>query len=192
MEEADTLEKILSNYRERLVEGLNGFDFSELMPLVQSLQRVRAQGRTVFTAGNGGSASTAQHMATDLGLGTNLTQPPLRVVSLSESTSAITATGNDIDYSQIFSRQLGALGVSGDLLILISASGNSPNLINAASVAKSQGIQVAAVTGFDGGELALISDVSIHVQTEVGDYGVAEDIHSAISHALKEAMTQSA
>jgi D-sedoheptulose 7-phosphate isomerase len=151
---------------------------------------VRRSGSTVFIAGNGGSASTASHISLDWMLGPNLVNPPLRVISLVDSTASITATGNDIAFLDIFSRPLRALAQEGDLLVVVSASGNSPNLVSLVETARDKGVRVAAITGFDGGRLAKAADLSIHVATEIGDYGVAEDIHLMIGHMVKEALLE--
>lgn len=158
------------------------------MALVSLLQRIRKSGSTVFIAGNGGSASTAEHISLDWMLGTGLSSPPLRVVSLSESSASITATGNDFAFDAIFSRQLQSLAVEGDLLVVISASGNSANLVGLVEEARGMGVQIVAITGFDGGQLAQLAELSVHVPTAVGDYGVAEDLHLMIGHIVKEVL----
>jgi D-sedoheptulose 7-phosphate isomerase len=128
--------------------------------------------------------------------GTNLNNPPLRVVSLADNNSALTATGNDLDFEQIFSRQVSVLGKTKDILIAISASGNSPNLLKAVNTAKSIGIETVGIIGFDGGQLALDVDFLIHVPTNQGAYGLSEDAHLAINHIItsilkKEAIRES-
>ena len=91
-------------------------------------------------------------------------------------------------FEEVFSRQLNSLGSAGDLLLVISASGNSPNLLKLVDDAKTIGVEVVALTGFDGGRLAQIADLSVHVSTAMGDYGVAEDLHLMIGHIVKEAL----
>jgi len=140
----------------------------------------------VFIAGNGGSATTASHMATDLGVGSLRRNNPIRCISLVENTGVLTATSNDLDFSSIFSQQLKLLGKSGDILICFSASGNSKNLIDAIGTAKLLGINTVGITGFDGGQVKRICDHSVHIPTELGSYGIVEDLHSTVSHLLTE------
>ena len=178
--------RVIESYVSRLVGALHQIDQDEILSLCSVLSTARRNEATVFIAGNGGSASTSEHIALDWSLGTRLSNPPLRVFCLSLSGSSITATGNDVSFEEVFSRQLEALGVQGDLLVVISASGNSPNLLRLVEVAKTNGVQTVALTGFDGGLLKNRADLTVHVPTKVGDYGVAEDAHLAIGHITKE------
>lgn len=183
---SEPAEELIDSYRHRMSASLESFDFATILALVREIQLVREKGRTVFIAGNGGSAATSNHLALDWMLGTKLTNPPLRVISLSESVASITATGNDLSFGDVFARQLEALSEEDDLLVIISASGNSPNLVKLSEVAQRKGCRIAALTGFDGGKLANIADVSVHVTTADGDYGVSEDLHLMIGHIVKE------
>ena len=180
----------LEIYRSRLVEAIGGLDMQTVSDFVSMLLAVRHRGGTVFVAGNGGSTSTASHYVVDWMFGTGIVDPPLPVIALADNLSGVTATGNDLDFGSIFSRPLSALGKSGDLLVVVSASGNSPNLLSAVNSARSGGISIASITGFDGGSLKDIADVAIHVPTAIGDYGVAEDIHLMIGHMVKEALIE--
>lgn len=179
---------IAETYMARIRQSLQALDTKQIANLVLALRAVRQAGSTTFIAGNGGSASTADHISLDWMLGTGLSNPPLRVVSLAQSAASMTATGNDIAFEDVFSRQLKSLARTGDLLVVISASGNSPNLLKLVDDAKKIGVQVIAMTGFDGGRLAQIADLSVHVPTAMGDYGVAEDLHLMIGHIVKEAL----
>lgn len=181
-------QRVIASYISRALDSLEGLSREKIIELLGLLAEARKSGSTVFIAGNGGSASTAAHIALDWMLGTGLLNPPLRVVSISDSSASITATGNDFSFDQVFSRQLASLASSGDLLVVISASGNSPNLIKVAQEANRLGVQVVAMTGFDGGRLAQMADLSVHVPTAIGDYGVAEDLHHMIGHIVKEAL----
>jgi len=140
--------------------------------------------KSIWIAGNGGSAATASHFATDLSRCTNKDSNPVRGISLCDNSSLITAIGNDFGFEFIFSKQLSSLAAEGDLLVTLSASGNSQNLLSAMNWAKANGLSNLALTGFDGGQAKLISDFSLHVPTAVGDYGVAEDSHSILCHYL--------
>lgn len=159
----------------------------EVIALVIAINQVRKTGGTVYIVGNGGSASTASHFATDIGIGSLNRANPVRSVSLCDNTAAITAIANDLDYSSIFAQQLKLLGKQGDLLIVISASGNSDNLIKAVEVASELGMESHSLTGFDGGKLKhLTLGRNIHVETPKGAYGLVEDAHLAICHVITE------
>ncbi len=171
-------------YVDDCVAALHGIDLDAVAALAQAILEVRAAGRTVFTAGNGGSATTATHMATDLMFTTRLANPPLHVIALTDNVATMTATANDLSYGEVFSRQLSNLGSAGDLLVLVSASGNSPNMISAAATAKDLGIRTAALTGFGGGQLAKTADISVHLATPKGAYGPVEDVHLSVNHMI--------
>lgn len=141
-------------------------------------------GKTIWVAGNGGSAATASHFATDLSRCTNSFGEPVRGISLCDNLGLITAIGNDFGFDSVFSRQLNNVAVKGDLLMVISASGNSKNLLLAIEWAKKNGLKTLALTGFDGGKAKVLADTSLHVPTSNGDYGVAEDSHSMLCHFL--------
>lgn len=179
---------IADSYISRKIQTLKAFDSSQIASLVEILGRIRESRSTIFIAGNGGSASTAEHIAVDWMLGTELSDPPLRVVSIAQSAPSISATGNDHSFDDVFSRQLKSLATRGDLLLVISASGNSANLLKLASLAQDMEVNVVSMTGFDGGKLAKVADLSVHVPTSIGDYGVAEDLHLMIGHIVKEAL----
>ena len=159
----------------------------EVVKLAIAINQVRKTGGTVYIAGNGGSASTASHFATDISIGSLNRANPVRSVSLCDNTAAITAIANDMDYSSIFAQQLKLLGKQGDLLIVISASGNSDNLIKAVGITSELGIESHSLTGFDGGKLKQLTlGRNIHVETPKGAYGLVEDAHLAICHVITE------
>jgi D-sedoheptulose 7-phosphate isomerase len=159
----------------------------EVMKLAIAINQARKTESTVYISGNGGSASTASHFATDIGIGSLNRSNPVRSVSLCDNTAAITAIANDMDYSSIFAQQLKLLGKQGDLLIVISASGNSDNLLKAVEVASELGMESHSLTGFDGGKLKQLTlGRNIHVETPKGAYGLVEDAHLAICHVITE------
>jgi D-sedoheptulose 7-phosphate isomerase len=166
---------------------LTQISVEEVANLTIAIEKIRLAGRVVYIAGNGGSASTASHFATDIGIGSLNRANPVRSVSLCDNTAAITAIANDMDYSSIFAQQLKLLGKQGDLLIVISASGNSDNLIKAVEVASALGMESHSLTGFDGGKLKQLTlGRNIHVETPKGAYGLVEDAHLAICHVITE------
>ena len=177
---------VVTRYRNRLHQAIEGLDESEINQFALELLGARQRGSTIFLAGNGGSASTVNHYAIDWALGTEVDNPPFRVLSLSDSVASLSATGNDKTFDLVFARPLRRLGEEGDVLVVVSASGNSPNLLAAVSVAREKGVRVVAVTGFDGGKLKSLADVSVHISTAPGDYGVAEDLHLSVGHIIKE------
>ncbi len=150
---------------------------------VECLHRAFEEGRTVFLVGNGGSAANASHFGQDLAKGTLASMAAtrrFRVVPLTDNIGFITALANDEGYESIFEQQLRNLARSGDVLVAISGSGNSPNVLRAVDYARSIGMTTIGVTGFDGGKLRPLADVSVHVP--VDDMGMTEALHSVIFH----------
>ncbi len=150
---------------------------------VEALYAGFEQGRTVFLIGNGGSAANASHFGQDLAKGTLSSMSAtrrFRVIPLTDNIGFITALANDEGYDSIFEQQLRNLAASGDLLVAISGSGNSPNVIRATEYARSIGMKVIGVTGFDGGKLKALSDVSVHIP--VDDMGMTEALHGVVFH----------
>lgn len=186
MQSSTDFSDVITRYRNRLEQAIERIDESEIDQFALELLGARQRGSTIFLAGNGGSASTVNHYAIDWALGTEVDNPPFRVLSLSESVASLSATGNDKTFDLVFARPLRRLGEEGDVLVVVSASGNSPNLLAAVSVAQEKGVRVVAVTGFDGGKLKSLADVSVHIPTALGDYGVAEDLHLSVGHIIKE------
>jgi D-sedoheptulose 7-phosphate isomerase len=177
-----------NDYRIQLSKYVSEIKFDEFETLVNLLLQSRRNNAQVLIAGNGGSAATSSHFAIDLGVGTmKLGKLPIKSISLADNLSTITAIANDLDFSKVFEKQIEVLGKPGDLLILISASGNSKNLINALNVAVQKEMKVFTLTGFDGGELKLLSSGSnVHIPSKVGEYGLVEDLHLSICHMATE------
>lgn len=173
------------------LSGLLSISESDLNSAAASILECIANQNSIWIVGNGGSASTAEHFETDLSfIRKGNSFPKTKVSALTANSSLISAIANDIGYENVFSHQLFRRAESGDLCILISASGNSENLIKAASAAKEIGLHTLGLLGFDGGRLAQILDTSIIVRTEIGKYGPVEDMHLAICHALSEIVGQ--
>lgn len=149
-----------------------------------------SSGKMVYSCGNGGSASIANHFVCDhCKLVRTDTDLSPRVVSLSNTVELITAIGNDISYDEVFSYQLSALGQPDDVLITISSSGDSENIVRAALQAKKNNMPVISMTGFTGGRSAKIADVNLHVTAD--NYGVIEDVHQSLMHVLAQYIRQS-
>jgi D-sedoheptulose 7-phosphate isomerase len=173
-----------SAYLEYLCKVLKDIEVKEIGRFIATLLEAREHGATIFFIGNGGSAATASHFANDLSIGTNDYKAPFRAISLTDNVAILTAIGNDFGYEEIFVRQLRVLGRSGDVVIGISASGNSPNLLKAFEYARTAGIKTVAITAFDGGKLKLVADEGIHVPTAPKEYGPAEDGHMILDHLV--------
>ena len=176
---------------EAYVEALRGvlsrLDTNVVDSITDVLSRAWEQGRTVYIVGNGGSAATAAHLATDLSKGTATDgQPGLRAVSLADNVALLTAWANDTSYDHSFSGPLRAFLAPGDVLIAISASGRSPNVLEAVRAADSMGAVTIGLTGFGGGVLAQTAQIAMVV--DAFDYGLVEDVHLSIGHALTAAL----
>jgi D-sedoheptulose 7-phosphate isomerase len=175
------------NYVDRVRGVLDSLDIEAIERVVAALIEVLENNRTVFICGNGGSASTASHMAADLGKNTAVPgKSRLRVMSLTDNMSWFSALGNDLGYDNVFVEQIANLLQPGDVLITISASGNSPNVVKAAEFTRANGGIVIALVGFEGGRLKEIADIAIH--TRSGDYGPVEDSHLMLDHIFVEAL----
>lgn len=164
---------------------------NDLLPMhfiaeaLQLVEKAYRSGKQIFIIGNGGSASTASHMVCDfqkfiLGYKGDRKIPRMKALSLSDNTEVLTAWANDVGYEVVFSEQLKNQAEEGDLLIALSASGSSPNIIRAVDVAKLKGIKVIGLTGFAGGKLKELADVPIHVESN--DYGIVENVHLMFGH----------
>ena len=172
------------SYLQYVCEVLRAIEVEEIAAFVRTLLEARARGAAIYLIGNGGSAATAAHFANDLAVGTNCSARPFRAFSLCDNQAVITAIANDFGYEQVFARQLQVLARSGDVVIAISASGNSPNLLRAVEYAQRSGIHTVGITAFDGGQLRKLADQSIHVPTGPKEYGPAEDAHMVLDHLL--------
>ncbi len=167
---------------------LKGIDRDAFQAMVAIVQHTYDNDKVIYVCGNGGSAATATHMVNDLvkAPAEASGRRPIRAIGLADNMSLVTAYANDIAYAQIFSKQIEALARPGDLLVAISGSGNSPNVLEAAKTARAQGLNVVGMTGFDGGALKDIVDV--HLNAPCACIAVAEDAHLILEHALVEVL----
>lgn len=177
----------VQNYFAQLNALLRSVELAEVQRFMDVLLATRERGGTVFIIGNGGSAATAAHMANDFGAvafkRTDAVRP-LRALSLADNMAFLTAIGNDDGYDQVFVRQLIVHYRPSDVLIAISASGNSPNAVAAAKWVREQGGVVVGMLGFDGGTLAGLCDIAIVAKADKGEYGLVEDVHMILDHVL--------
>jgi D-sedoheptulose 7-phosphate isomerase/D-glycero-D-manno-heptose 1,7-bisphosphate phosphatase len=177
-------------YVEETARALGSVESAALDKAAAILLEAYTRSATVFACGNGGSAAIANHLQCDH-LKTIRTKTDLapRVVSLSSNTELLTAIANDMAYEEVFIYQLQSQASPGDVLIAISSSGRSPNIVRALSWARDHDLHTIALTGFDGGGAKAVAEVSIHVGGT--NYGIVEDAHQAIMHALAQYVRQS-
>ncbi len=173
----------IEHYWLELASIMRAMPFDMLAKAAELLLDCYRRGGTVFILGNGGSAATASHFACDLAKGTQAAGlPAFRVVSLSDNVPLMTAWANDTNYDRIFAEQLATLIRPADIVIAISASGNSPNILAAARVARQSGSLIIALTGQDGGKLSRLVDLTIYVPARSIEQ--VEDAHLVIAHSL--------
>lgn len=178
-----SLQTTLRDYWDEVADVAAAIDLTDLERAAVMLLTCQARGRVVFVIGNGGSAATASHFACDLSKGTRRDGPPtFHVVSLTDNVPLLTAWANDSGYDRVFSEQLTALARPGDLLVAISASGNSPNVVAAVDAARSCGMSVVSLSGRSGGRLAQNVDVLVNVPSDTIE--VVEDAHLIVAHSL--------
>ena len=171
-------------YLSKVLESIDEVEINKLGDLFES---AREDNNTIFVAGNGGSSTTATTMANDIGfdiLKKTGVDKAFKILSLVDNNSVVTAIANDVGYENIFINQLKIHYRDGDSIILISASGNSPNILKAAEWVKNKGGKIIGFLGFTGGKLIDLCDVKIHVQSESGEYGPVEDAHLIMNHIL--------
>lgn len=172
-------------YFSHVSEAAASVDSDKVEQAAAILTKAYASGKMVYSCGNGGSAAIANHLVCDhcklVRTDTDLTP---KIVSLSTTVEMITAIGNDISYDEIFAYQLDALGEAEDVLVTISSSGDSENIIRAIQVAKAKGMPVISMTGFTGGRSSKAADVNLHVTAD--NYGVIEDVHQSLMHLLAQ------
>jgi D-sedoheptulose 7-phosphate isomerase len=177
-------EHFAREYVRHLSSVLASIDAGTVASFAGVLLEARSRGAAVFFIGNGGSAATASHFANDLAIGTCTWEKPFRVTSLTDNVPVLTALANDLGYEEVFVRQLQIMLRPGDVLVAISASGNSPNVLRAVEYANLHEAITVGLTGFDGGRLRQIVKVSVHVPTGHGEYGPVEDAHMVLDHLL--------
>ena len=158
-------------------------DQFKLQECLEVIQTSLKSDKSIYVVGNGGSSSTASHFVVDWTKGYNEFKPSTaRVLSLSDNVPLLTATSNDIDYNKIFARPLQSWGKEDDLLVCISGSGNSKNIIEVCEVAKQKRISIVALTGFDGGKLLNLADYSFHCP--IDNMQIVEDMHLSFGHMV--------
>jgi D-sedoheptulose 7-phosphate isomerase len=172
---------IINNYKQHLTRVLHDLNFLEINKLAKKILKIWKKRKKIFICGNGGSAGNACHIANDMIYGIGMGKVPgLNIESLTANSSVVTCLANDAGYETIFSKQIQAKGKKGDLLICLSGSGNSPNIIKAIKQAKKQNLDTFAILGYSGGVAKKIVDSCIHIN--VDDMQISEDMQLIIMH----------
>lgn len=171
-------------YTRYISELLAGLDAAAIERFVTTMLSARENGQAIYFIGNGGSAATASHFANDIAIGTRTLNKPFRAISLTDNVAVMSAIANDDGYEEIFVQQLKVQMLPGDVVVGISASGNSQNVVNALVYAKGRGAKTFAILGFAGGRCREIADDHILIETPNSEFGPVEDLHMIIDHLV--------
>ena len=193
MNTADQIARVTQHFKDSIQTKQQSLEL--LAPVIANAANLIArsldQGGKVMSCGNGGSAGDAQHFSSEMLNRFEMERPGLAAVALTTDTSTLTSIANDYDYSQIFSRQVLALGNSGDVLLAISTSGNSGNVLKAMEAAQSRNIQIIALCGHDGGKMsALLGDDDINICVPVNSTARIQEVHLLVIHCLCDLIDQ--
>ncbi|MGD0114451.1 MAG: SIS domain-containing protein [Dehalococcoidia bacterium] len=183
--------RLLDSYARSLSEALRALPIREVARVAEEMIRARAEDKTVYVLGNGGSAATASHAVTDWHKPNHDdSRGGVKAVSLTDNVALLTAWANDTSFEDAFANQLQSSLVAGDVVIAVSGSGNSPNVLRAIEAARRCGAVTIGFSGFQGGALAGLVDISVVVSAD--QQGLIEDVHMALVHALTVALRQTA
>lgn len=178
-------------YFSQLQHTIDLIEQEPILKAIEMLHQARLEGRQIFILGNGGSASTASHMVCDLAKNTRRAGwPPFKVIGLTDNMAIFSAYGNDEGYENVFAQQLANLLQAGDLVIGISTSGNSPNVLRAVELARERGAVTFGFTGFNAGKLGSLVDLHLHVPSDCIEH--VEDIHLVLEHLITKAVREMA
>lgn len=179
------IKPFVKDYLIRLKQVLDDIDVDVISDIVDSFEETIINNSRIYIIGNGGSSATASHMVNDLGAGLRRRDIiNFDVTSLGDNSPVITAIANDIGYENIFYMQIKGNISANDVVVAISCSGDSPNIIKAVDYAKDLGCKIIGVTGFKGGYLKKISNINFHVNAPEGEYGLVEDAHMILDHII--------
>lgn len=185
MSPKNSQEDFFAAYASRLQEVLASTEWSGVAQLAQEMRKIWEVGRRVFFCGNGGSAGNAIHLVNDFLYGVaKRTGGGMKALALSANPAVITCLANDVGYESIFSEQLAVHGEKGDLLIVLSGSGNSPNIVKVLKQSKTMGIKSFAILGYSGGRSKSLADVAIHFS--IDDMQISEDMQLIVGHMIMQ------
>jgi D-sedoheptulose 7-phosphate isomerase len=172
-------------YFDYLSELMERVDVKVVEQIIDAFSEALEKDKVIYFLGNGGSAVTASHFANDIGIGTRGSRfHPFKVLSLTDNLAVLTAVSNDDSFDNVFVRQLEPILQKRDVVVALSVSGNSPNVLKAVRYAKTIGAKTVGCTGFDGGSLRKIADISFHISTPKGEYGPVEDLFMILDHII--------
>jgi len=187
--QVQVLERLIDAYQDRLISAMQAVDKQQIIDIIMVLKKAWEQRKNIFLIGNGGSAATASHIACDLNKGVSFgLENRLKVLALNESIPILLALGNDVNFESVFVEQLKNFLEPGDVVIALSGSGNSPNILEAIDYAQKNGAITIGLCGYDGGRLRAMVQHPLHVP--VDDQQVAEDIHLIIGHIIMRSLVQ--
>ena len=179
------LDRIFTSYASRVSQVLASADWSGVSHLANDMRDAWITGHQVFFCGNGGSAGNSVHLANDYIYGVaKRTGGGIRAVALSANTAVMTCLANDMGYDHIYSEQLAVLANEGDVLVTLSGSGNSPNILRVLEQAKAMKVKSYAIVGYDGGKAKALADVALHFP--VDDMQIAEDLQLVVGHMVMQ------
>lgn len=182
LESLDYKEKI-KTYINSEIEAIKKIDVNKINAVINTLESTRLKGGKIYICGNGGSATTASHFCCDFNKGVSAAKKiPYHFICLSDNVATLTAIANDESYNDVFSYQLNKFANEDDVLIVISGSGNSKNIVSAIDAAKAKNIFIIGLCGFDGGYVKKHSDLYIHI--DVNNMQIIEDLHLMIDHCM--------
>jgi D-sedoheptulose 7-phosphate isomerase len=180
------IKPFVADYLTRLKLILDDVDVNIVSDIIDTLEETVVNNSRIYIIGNGGSSATASHMANDLGAGGLRRRDIVNfdVISLADNSPVITAVANDIGYENIFYMQMRGIINPTDVVIAISCSGDSTNIIKAVDYAQTIGCKIIGITGFNGGHLKKVSDINFHVDAPKNEYGLVEDVHMILDHII--------
>jgi len=185
MQRTHLVKDYLDDYVSRLTDILNKIDPEKLSQVITAFIDAFKNGNTIYVIGNGGSAATASHMQADFRFFVRyFSKFRPKIIALTDNVPMMTAIGNDNNFEDVFVEQMRGQFVAGDVLIAISASGNSPNLVKATEFANQLGGKTVAFVGFSGGKLNEIAQIPLYTPNPKGDYGPIEDVHMILNHVI--------
>ena len=188
--QSTTAAEYVDQARKRMAELLGGLSSDTVGHVIDAIAAAGRAGRAVFTLGNGGSAAVASHFVNDMGVNSWVPgHPGFRVHCLSDNAASVTALSNDLSFDDVFRRQLECCLAAGDVVIAMSVSGNSENVIRAVECANERGAVSVGMCGFDGGRLSRVAQHVIHIPATPDEYGPIEDVFSVVCHMISGYLT---